>query len=50
MMQATAIKEQMRFALHISTHPFDGFWDLKHEKRGSVAPSQSWTCVGWGML
>ncbi len=37
MMQATAIKEQMRFALHISTHPFDGFWDMKREKKGRLS-------------
>lgn len=25
------------YAKHILFHPFDGFWDLKHEKRGNVA-------------
>ncbi|MBE6562963.1 MAG: hypothetical protein E7660_04435 [Ruminococcaceae bacterium] len=30
------IKEELLYAFHIMTHPFDGFWDLKHEKRGSV--------------
>ena len=30
------IKEELIFAFHIMTHPFDGYWDLKHEKRGSV--------------
>ena len=28
--------EEMLFAFHLVFHPFDGFWDLKHEKRGSV--------------
>ena len=28
--------KELLFGFHIMTHPFDGFWDLKHEKRGSV--------------
>ena len=24
------------FAFHLMFHPFDGYWDLKHEKRGSL--------------
>ncbi len=28
--------EELLFVTHIIFHPFDGFWDLKHEKRGSV--------------
>ena len=27
---------EMLFAFHLIFHPFDGFWDLKHEKRGSL--------------
>lgn len=27
----------LRYALHVIVHPFEGFWDLIHEKRGSVA-------------
>ncbi len=26
----------LRYALYVIVHPFDGFWDLTHEKRGSV--------------
>lgn len=26
----------LRYALHVATHPLDGFWDLTHEKRGSI--------------
>ena len=28
--------EELVFAFHLWMHPFDGFWDLKHEQRGSV--------------
>ncbi len=28
--------KEILFSFHILTHPFDGFWDLKHEKRGSL--------------
>ena len=31
--------EELLFAFHLVFHPFDGFWDLKHEKRGSVRAS-----------
>ncbi len=28
--------EELLFAFHLIFHPFDGYWDLKHEKRGSL--------------
>ncbi len=28
--------QELAFGFHIIFHPFDGFWDLKHEKRGSM--------------
>ena len=28
--------QELIYAFHLVFHPFDGFWDLKHEKRGSV--------------
>jgi len=31
--------EELIYAFHLMFHPFDGFWDLKHEKRGSVRGS-----------
>ena len=32
----TRYKDSLRYALYVMTHPFDGFWDLTHEKRGSI--------------
>jgi hypothetical protein len=26
----------LKYALYVCVHPFDGFWDLTHEKRGSL--------------
>lgn len=34
-------KRSLKFSLHILTHPFDGFWDLIHEKRGSMAAANT---------
>jgi len=31
----------LRYALHVITHPFDGFWDLVHEKRGTLAAAHT---------
>ncbi len=28
--------KELLFGFHVIAHPFDGFWDLKHEKRGSL--------------
>jgi len=27
----------LHYSLYVSTHPLDGFWDLTHENRGSIA-------------
>lgn len=29
-------RHEILYAFHLIFHPFDGFWDLKHEKRGSL--------------
>ena len=34
--------EQILYAFHVMFHPFDGFWDLKHEKRGGVLSATFW--------
>ncbi len=31
----------LRFALYCITHPLDGFWDLTHERRGSLAAANT---------
>ncbi len=31
----------LRYALYCIVHPFDGFWDLTHEKRGSLAAANT---------
>lgn len=33
------LKEELCYICHLVFHPFDGFWDLKHERRGSVRAS-----------
>lgn len=37
----TRYKESLKYALYVMTHPFDGFWDLTHEKRGSMAAANT---------
>jgi len=31
------VGKTLKYSLHVMTHPLDGFWDLTHEKRGSLA-------------
>ena len=33
--------QSLKFALYCITHPFDGFWELTHEKRGSIAAANT---------
>ncbi len=33
---------EVMYAFHVMFHPFDGFWDLKNEKRGSVRGGTFW--------
>lgn len=30
------MKQKIKFAFHILFHPFDGFWDMKHERKGDM--------------
>lgn len=31
----------LKYSLYVITHPLDGFWDLTHEKRGSMAAANT---------
>ena len=37
--------EELIYVFHLVFHPFDGFWDLKHEKRGSVRASLTFMLI-----
>lgn len=30
------LKEELKYALYLSVHPFKGFWEIKHEGKGSL--------------
>ena len=34
-----SLKQEILYGFHLIFHPFDGYWDLKHEQRGSVRAS-----------
>ena len=34
-------RASLRYSLYVITHPFDGFWDLIHEKRGTIAAANT---------
>ena len=34
-------RQSLRYALYVITHPFDGYWDLIHEKKGSIAAANT---------
>ena len=38
-------KDSLLYALHVITHPFDGYWDLIHEKRGSLAAANTFMAL-----
>lgn len=33
--------QTLKYAFYVITHPLDGFWDLTHEKRGSLAAANT---------
>lgn len=36
---------EIMYGFHVIFHPFDGFWDIKHEKRGSVRGATFWLTI-----
>ena len=34
------------YGFYVLMHPFDGFYDLKHEKRGSLGAATFWLMAG----
>jgi len=34
--------DSMKYAKYVLFHPFDGFWDLVHERRGSIAAATTY--------
>jgi len=38
-------RETVGYAKHVIFRPFDGFWDLVHEKRGSMAAAHTFLCL-----
>lgn len=34
-------RNELKYAFYVIFHPFNGFWDLKHEKRGSLRASMT---------
>lgn len=37
--------QEVLYGFHVIFHPFDGFWDLKHERRGSVRAAFFWLAI-----
>ena len=37
MVKLKSLYDSVKYSRHVIFHPFDGFWDLKHERRGSVS-------------
>ncbi len=35
------LAKSLKYSLYVITHPMDGFWDLTHEKRGSLAAANT---------
>lgn len=38
-------RDSLKYAFYVITHPFDGFWDLTHEHRGSLAAANTFLAL-----
>ena len=38
-------KRSLKYAFYVITHPFDGFWDLSHEHRGTLAAANTFLAL-----
>ena len=38
-------KASIKYAFYVITHPFDGFWDLTHEHRGTLAAANTFLAL-----
>ncbi len=38
-------KDSLKYAFYVITHPFDGFWDLTHEHRGTLAAANTFLAL-----
>jgi len=50
MVEKRSFVSEIMYGFHVIFHPFDGFWDLKHEKRGSLRGALFWlgiTCLAY---
>ncbi|MBQ2923395.1 MAG: YIP1 family protein [Tyzzerella sp.] len=43
--ESNKLVREVRYSNYTMFHPFDGFWDLKHEKRGSLAAANVLTLM-----
>ena len=44
--QPGSFRAQLGYARHTAVHPFDGFWDLRREGKGSLAAALTWLSLG----
>jgi len=42
--------KSLKYGFHVMTHPFDGFWDLKREHRGTLAGAMTFVVLTVLML